>query len=33
MEFEGIRVDMDFLREYSKMLDKEGKLAEEKCVS
>ncbi len=29
MEFEGIRVDMDFLREYSKMLDKEGKLAEE----
>jgi DNA polymerase-1 len=29
MEFEGIRVDMDFLREYSKTLDKEGKLAEE----
>jgi len=29
MEFEGIRVDMDFLREYSKILDKEGKQAEE----
>ena len=29
MEFEGIRVDMDFLQEYSKTLDKEGKQAEE----
>lgn len=29
MEFEGIRVDMNFLQEYSKTLDKEGKLAEE----
>src|SRR4029077_5039592 len=29
MEFEGIRVDMDFLREYSKILEKEGAQAEE----
>ncbi|HEY2349861.1 MAG TPA: DNA polymerase I, partial [Puia sp.] len=29
MEFEGIRVDMNFLQEYSKTLDKEGKQAEE----
>ncbi|HTL08718.1 MAG TPA: DNA polymerase I [Chitinophagaceae bacterium] len=29
MEFEGIRVDVDFLNEYSKQLDKEAKLAEE----
>ncbi|HEY4288919.1 MAG TPA: DNA polymerase I [Puia sp.] len=30
MEFEGIRVDMEFLREYSKELDREARLAEEK---
>ncbi len=29
MEFEGIRVDVDFLNEYSKQLEKEAKLAEE----
>jgi DNA polymerase-1 len=29
MEFEGIRVDMDFLKEYSKLLDGDAKLAEE----
>ena len=29
MEFEGVRVDTDFLNEYSKELDKEAKLAEE----
>ena len=30
MEFEGIRVDMDFLREYSKELDRDVRQAEEK---
>ena len=30
MEFEGIRVDMEFLKEYSKELDREARLAEEK---
>jgi DNA polymerase I len=30
MEFEGIRVDMDFLKEYSKELDKDARNAEEK---
>jgi DNA polymerase-1 len=29
MEFEGIRIDEDFLREYSKQLDREARLAEE----
>ena len=29
MEFEGIKVDMDFLAEYSKQLEKEAKTAEE----
>jgi DNA polymerase I len=29
MEFEGIRVDMDFLKEYSKELEKEAAVAEE----
>ena len=29
MEFEGIKVDMDFLREYSKELDREARSAEE----
>jgi DNA polymerase I len=29
MEFEGIRVDMDFLREYSKELEKDARSAEE----
>jgi len=29
MEFEGIKVDVDFLNEYSKQLEKEAKLAEE----
>ena len=33
MEFEGIRVDMDFLNEYSKELEKEAKLAEENVYS
>ncbi|MFC4263152.1 DNA polymerase I [Ferruginibacter yonginensis] len=30
MEFEGIKVDMDFLQSYSKELDAEAKIAEEK---
>jgi DNA polymerase-1 len=30
MEFEGIRVDMDFLREYSKELDRDARQAEER---
>jgi len=30
MEYEGIRVDMDFLKEYSRELDREAKEAEEK---
>jgi DNA polymerase-1 len=30
MEFEGIRVDMDFLREYSKELEREARQSEEK---
>ena len=30
MEYEGIRVDMDFLREYSKELEKDAKRAEER---
>jgi DNA polymerase-1 len=30
MEYEGIKVDMDFLREYSKELEKDAKAAEEK---
>ena len=30
MEFEGIKVDMDFLKEYSKELDKDARNAEEK---
>jgi DNA polymerase I len=30
MEFEGIRVDMEFLREYSKELDRDARKAEEK---
>ena len=30
MEFEGIRVDMDFLKTYSKELDTDAKIAEEK---
>jgi DNA polymerase-1 len=29
MEFEGVKVDTDFLKEYSKELDKEAKIAEE----
>jgi DNA polymerase-1 len=29
MEFEGVRVDVDFLKEYSKELEKEAKLCEE----
>jgi DNA polymerase I len=29
MEFEGIRIDEDFLREYSKQLDREARVAEE----
>ncbi len=29
MEFEGIRVDMDFLKEYSKVLEKDAKVFEE----
>jgi DNA polymerase I len=33
MEFEGIRVDMEFLREYSKELEREAKLAEERVYS
>jgi DNA polymerase-1 len=30
MEFEGVRVDIEFLREYSKELEREARLAEEK---
>ena len=30
MEFEGVKVDMDFLKEYSRTLDKDAKTAEEK---
>ena len=30
MEFEGVRIDMDFLNSYSKELDTEAKIAEEK---
>lgn len=30
MEFEGVRVDMDFLREYSKELERDARQAEEK---
>ena len=33
MEFEGIRVDMDFLKDYSKELEKEAKQAEENVYS
>jgi DNA polymerase-1 len=33
MEFEGIRVDMDFLKEYSKELDREAKESEEKVYA
>ncbi|MEP6724870.1 MAG: DNA polymerase I, partial [Bacteroidota bacterium] len=33
MEFEGIRVDMDFLNDYSKQLEKEAKQAEENVYS
>jgi DNA polymerase-1 len=33
MEFEGIRVDMEFLREYSKELEREARLAEERVYS
>jgi DNA polymerase-1 len=33
MEYEGIRVDMDFLREYSKELEKDAKSAEEKVYA
>jgi len=33
MEFEGIRVDMDFLKDYSKQLEKEAKQAEENVYS
>jgi len=33
MEFEGIRIDMDFLREYSKELDRDAKQAEESVYS
>jgi DNA polymerase I len=29
MEFEGVKVDMDFLKEYSKQLDRDAKLAED----
>jgi DNA polymerase-1 len=30
MEFEGIRVDMEFLREYSKELERDARQAEER---
>ena len=30
MEYEGVRIDMDFLHSYSKELDVEAKIAEEK---
>ena len=33
MEYEGIRVDMDFLKEYSKELDREAKESEEKVYA
>ena len=33
MEFEGIRVDMDFLQEYSKELEKDARSAEEKVYA
>ncbi len=33
MEFEGIKVDVDFLNEYSKQLDKEAKEAEQRVYS
>ena len=33
MEFEGIRVDMDFLKEYSKELEKDARNAEEKVYT
>ncbi|MBC6492880.1 DNA polymerase I [Flavihumibacter stibioxidans] len=33
MEFEGVKVDMDFLREYSKELEREAKTAEERVYS
>jgi len=33
MEYEGIRVDMDFLKEYSKELDREAKESEEKVFA
>ncbi|HEY4208273.1 MAG TPA: DNA polymerase I, partial [Puia sp.] len=33
MEYEGIRVDMEFLKEYSKELDREAKEAEEKVYA
>ncbi len=33
MEFEGIRVDVDFLNDYSKQLEKEAKEAEERVYS
>ena len=33
MEFEGIRVDMEFLREYSKELEREARQAEERVYS
>jgi DNA polymerase-1 len=33
MEFEGIRVDVDFLNDYSKQLDKDAKEAEQKVYS
>ncbi|HTI12011.1 MAG TPA: DNA polymerase I [Puia sp.] len=33
MEFEGIRVDMDFLQEYSKQLEKDARTAEEKVYT
>jgi DNA polymerase-1 len=33
MEFEGIRVDMEFLREYSKELERDARQAEEKVYS
>jgi DNA polymerase-1 len=33
MEFEGVRIDMDFLKEYSIVLEKEAKLVEEKVYN
>ena len=32
MEFEGVKIDEDFLKDYSKELEKEAKKAEEKCI-